>query len=485
MKKRLAIALSLAIFFIISLPIALVISSIQNHGLFLIIAILGLVYTAIYVFGGLAKLIIYFIYGATTALFLILLPEIYQLPFVFIGTLLFILNPLANFESFLEKQLNEEDVLPMRISIRGSYWPFFAYRREMKNYYHLPQSRKLFTKKWYLYLRQATTLLLLFLGIFLFIHEISSIASAIDTLDPIYFLSFYSVFIFFLLTFILYKKGFTSTFRALSVSIFPVLVFVVLISDLSMLVKLILGIAIFVLGLVISIFELVKYYQRVVYESYHYYDIDSQEEVYANALFEPLVYNEPYRLTATYDLKVPVEVFEKSFHDILVYINYFKMILVSYAIKDDYIYLTCHFHFKQEKRVEKFKTYLESKFKKEVPYTLKDDVFKKEYETKVFHRPDYIIARALYLAHLLKDLEIQSKIIVQMIAYFKSTNDLLRFANEYPCKRMPQIDEQDMLTVKIDLPLINSDFIIESKIREVLLSLMSYHGQYVRINVYY
>ncbi|MFU8792931.1 MAG: hypothetical protein ACNA7K_02810 [Acholeplasmataceae bacterium] len=484
MKKRLAIAVSLAVFIIISLPVALVISSIRSQGIFIVLAILGLVYVAVYVFGGLAKLIVYFIYGAFTALFLTLLPDVYQLPFVFIGTLLFVLNPLANFESFLEKKLNDDDVLPIRLSIRGSYWPYFAYRREMKTYYHLPQQRKLITKRWYLYLRQITTILLLFAGIFIFILEISNIAIALDTLEPTLFLSFYTVFVLFLLTLLMYKKGFTSSFRALMIATFPTLIFVVFLTDLSFFTQSIIAGTIFLAGIVTTAVELKKYYYRVLYQSYNYYDVDFQKDVYANHLFETLVYNDSYIQTGTYKFKVSRDVFNKHLTAILVYLNYFKIIMVAYAFKKDTVEMVCHFHKKQKKRPDKLKTYLESTFKTTVDMYLFLDPFKKEYEESFFHRPDYIVSRALYLAHLAKELEIKSRVIVQMIAYFKSEADLSQFMKEHPVKRLPRYDEDDSITVKIEMPLINSDFIIESKIRELLLSLMTARGKFVRINVY-
>lgn len=484
MKKRLAIAVSLAIFIIISLPVALVISSIRNQGIFIVLAILGMVYIAVYVFGGLAKLIVYFIYGAITALFLTLLPEVYQLPFVFIGTLLFVLNPLANFESFLEKKLNDDDVLPIRFSIRGSYWPYFAYRREMKTYYHLPQQRKLITKKWYLYLRQLSTILLLSSGIFIFILEISNIAIALDTLEPTLFLSFYSVIILFLLTLLMYKKGFTSSFRALMIAIFPTLIFVVFLTDLSLFTKAIMAGTIFLAGIVTSAVELRKYYQRVLFEGYNYYDVDFQKDVYANHLFESLIYNDSYTQTGTYKMKVNKDLFKKHLPAILIYLNYFKVIMVAYAFKKETVEIVCHFHKKQKKRPDKLKTYLEGLFKTTVDMYLFHDPFKKDYEEGFLHRPDYIVSRALYLAHLAKELEIKSRVIVQMIAYFKCEADLQQFMKEHPVKRLPHYDVDDSVTVKIEMPLINSDFIIESKIRELLLSLLTSRGKFVRINVY-
>ena len=114
--------------------------------------------------------------------------------------------------------------------------------------------------------------------------------------------------------------------------------------------------------LVILGFELSKLYQRVAYDSYHYYDVDLQMEVYANALFEPLIYNESFTKCATFLIKVKPEDFQKQFHSILVYANYFRFIITAYTLEKQGITIHAHFHHKNEKRIEKFKTF----FRKQV-----------------------------------------------------------------------------------------------------------------------
>ncbi len=49
-----------------------------------------------------------------------------------------------------------------------------------------------------------------------------------------------------------------------------------------------------------------------------------------------------------------------------------------------------------------------------------DDPNKHQYEQNFFHRPDYIVARGLALANLLKELEIKTRIIESMIVYFEN-----------------------------------------------------------------
>lgn len=485
MKTRIAVAGSLTLFILVFLPIALVLSDIQSQRFFLILAILLLVYLGIYVFGGVAKLIVYFIYGLAMIVTLVLLPQDYHLPFILFGTLLFVLNPLASLETYLESTLRDEDVLPIRISIYGSYWPFFSYRHEMKNYYHLPQARKLYTKSWYLYLRQATTISLFSLGVFLFIHEINNIANSIDNFNFSNFFVLYVVIMVFILAFFSFRKGFTSTYRMLLIAMFPAFIYVVVVSDLDFVFKVVFAATLFILGVIVAIVEIVKFYRRVAYNSYHYYDVDQQKEVFANALFEPLVYNETYTLCGEYKIKITVETFQKHFHDILVYANYFKFIITAYAFGQETVYLHADFHYRKSRRAHLFKTYLESMFKISIPLVLREDPGKEIYERKFFHRPPYIIARAQHLAELLKELEIDTKIVISMVLYFESEDNLHNFEEDYPVMRMNQIETENTYAVRVDIPAPNLDYVIETKIREVLLSMMIHEGRFVRITVYY
>jgi hypothetical protein len=485
MKSRLIIALTLSILILILMPIALSLFNIRGRGIFMISAIVSFVYIGVYVFGGIPKLIIYAIYGIVIAVVLSMIPYDYQMPVVIIGTLLFILNPLSLFEKYLESKMKDEDKLPIRISIRGSYWPFFEYRKEMKNFYHLPQQKKLYTKKWYLHARQITMVLLYTLGVFIFIHQISYIANRIDDINWYNFFTLYVVIIVFLLAYFVHLKGFTSTFRTFGISLFPPIIFMLMISDFPDALKYSLAGSFVIFGLVIGTIELINLHKRVAYDSYKYYDVDQQMEVHANALFEPLVYNETFTLCGHYQIKKSKKDFRKHFQDILIYANFFHFIITAYAIDKDTVHLYAEFNTKAMKRAQKFKTFLESKYKTTVPLDLQSDPEKTLYEEKFFHRPEYIIARAQRLAELLKELNIDSSIIISIIAYFKNESDIKSLSDEYQVSIMPNMKVDDYITARIDIKTINNEYMIETKIRDVLLNLLISQGQFVRISVYY
>lgn len=485
MKRRLLIAGSLTILIFILMPLALILLNLRGQGIFMISAIVSLVYVGLYVFGGIPKMIVAIIYGIFTFIFLYFLREDYHLPFIIIGTLLFVLNPLSNFESYLTSKMSDEDVLPIHFSLRGSYWPFFSYQKEMKNFYHLPQARKLYTKRWYLHSRQLTLLLLVTLGIFFFILGINNIANSLDNFSWFNFFVFYNVIMLFVLAFMLYKKGYTSTFRTFVLALFPPIIYLVFLSVFPTSIKFLLASSLLLIGLVVSIIELIKYYQRVVYDSYHYYDPDLQMEVYANALFEPLVYNESYILSGCYKIKVKHDRFLKVWKDILVYANWHKLLITAYTVHKDYIELYVDFHFKDTKKPEKLKTYLEMKFKMSVSCEVVEDPNKERYEKKFFHSTEYIIARAINLANLLKELEIKSKVIISMIVYFENEEDMHAFGEEYKVNPIEDLSNDTYITVRIDQPSLNVDYMIESKIRDILLALLIHRGHFVRITVYY
>ena len=484
MKRRIIISMIISLLMVIAMPFVWIFSASHEQGLFLIGVLIVTVYLAIYIFGSLPKLIIYVTYGGFTALSLYMLQD-YQIPIIMIATLLFVLNPLASFETFLNKRMSDENVLPIHISIHGSRWPFYDYRKAMKNFYHLPQSRKLFTKKWYLHLRQILMLLFIASGIFLYINQINMIVNTLDDFSWIRFFTFYMVIILFLLAWIIHQKGFTSMFRAMGISLFPPVIYLVLISSFANPLRYSLAGSLLLVAIVISIWELVTLYQRVAYDTYHYYDVDRQLEVFANALFEPLVYNESYTLCADYRFKGTQKEFDKISQDILIYANYFRFIIVAYTFGEGMVEINAHFHYRDEKRVNKFKTFLESKLKRKLDMRYFHDFNKSEYEQQNFHKPAYIIARTQHLAELLTDLQISAKIIISFIVYFESLEDMQEMAKNYHLTPLTDLKVDQYFTARVDIQSINDDYVIETKVRDFLLSLLINAGTFVRVSVYY
>ncbi len=485
MKRRIIISIIIAGIIIITSPFAMAFLGIEGRGIFLITAIVLLVYVGIFIFGGLPELIVYGIYGILTTLALYIVGTSYQVPIIVVSTLLFLLNPLSTFEAWLRKSMADENTQPIHISFRGKRWPFFAYRKEMKNYYHLPQSRKLFLNKNYKHLRQVSMIGLIAIGIYLFIHEINHIANTLENFNWTNFLTFYVIVIIFLLAYFIHLKGFTSTFRTFAISLIPPIIYVIIITDFDFLIKvfIISGFAVF--SLVIAGIELIRLYQRVIYDDLYYYDVDLQKEVHANALFEPLVYNETYTLCSELKIKVSQKEFDDQFHSILIYANFFHFMIVAYTYGNDEITLFAHFYYKDQKRLDHFKTYLETKFQRTVEVNSFSDFNKTSYEEQFFHKDAYIIARAQHLASLLKDLHIKSKVIISLVVYFDNKKQYEEFNMVHPSVILDDITIEDYISAKVDLVCVNNSYVIETKLRDILLSLMIYKGKFVRLNVFY
>jgi hypothetical protein len=147
------------------------------------------------------------------------------------------------------------------------------------------------------------------------------------------------------------------------------------------------------------------------------------------------------------------------------------------------LYVFADFHYKKRKKVDLFKTFLESKFIMAIPYTLETDVHKFKYEQTFFHRLPYITARAKHLAQLLKDLSNEPIIIVTMIMYFESLKDVESFKLTYPILVLSDIHVTDYIAVKVDIPLNNNDYIITQEITKLYETMKSHQGNFVRILV--
>lgn len=486
MKKRLWFLLISTILIFIILVVSFFLGNTNEKRYVGAFSIIWIAYLLIIIFAGMPKFFIAVIYGLLTSIFLILLPE-YNLAFILIGALLFVLNPLSDLENVFVKKLPKQG--SMISQIRGSYEPFYQYRKEVKNYYHFPQVRKLHTKPSYLRRRQAVVIVMSILAIFLLIREIELLMRILTQPFNIHAFSAstYSVILLIVLTVILYRKGFQSMVSILTISIFPPVTYSLYVTLKPAYLGFILGTIALGLGIAVAVIEYLNYMKRVVYEYYHYYDNDKQEEVFANALFEPFVYNDSFILSAKFSIKTDLHKFNKKFQNILSYSNFKRFFITAYTYnrRKDTVTIYTEFHYRDEKLIKKLNAYLEAIFEDSIKYTVTNDKDKKLYEQTFFHNYDYIVARTLYLADILKVLEIKDNVIVRMVCYFENYEDLKAMSKNYAITRMPELDLENIITVRIDTKVNNIDYVIEARIREILIDLLVNRGKYVRVSVFY
>ena len=484
MSRRLLIALTIASSIIVSMVIASYFLKPDEQTIYALVSVLFLLYVALYLFGGLAKLIVFFIYGVLIAISLALLSEQFSLAVIFIGTLLFVLNPLADFENYLNKTLDDQEIEPFRVTWLGKFETFYAYRKEMKSHYHLPQVRKLYTKRWYQKARNLTVFALFGIDMFMLIFVANDIA-IFRTITPNNVLVIYFITIIFIMMILLHKKGFTTMMRVVRLSVFLPIIFILAVTDdISYTYKWIFVPVVVVFGVAMGIVELIRYYMRVSYSAYQYYDQDRQELVFANALFEPLVYNEHTTEIAHYGMEVSLETFHTHLDEILIYANLHRFIITAYTHNKKYAYIYAEFHQTQANRILKFQTFLEGIFKTHVGLRQFSDLNRKFYEATFFHNPDYIVARALNLAHLLNELEIRGEVIISLMVYFKDKDHAKTYNKAYPSREL-DYNESGVITLQTNVKVRNLDYIIENTVRDILLELKMNQGTYVRIMLYY
>ncbi|CDR31019.1 Uncharacterised protein [Acholeplasma oculi] len=485
MRRRIFISLIISILLLISFSFVYPFLELDYSIIYTVGTVILFVLLFVYLFSGIHKFIVVFIYSVIIISGLLVLPD-YQQPMIAIGTLMIVLNPLANFEQYIERKLRDEDTLPLRISIRGKYWPFYSYRQEMKNYVRLPQTKKLFTKKWYLRSRQLLTVTMLFAGIYLFISELRNIYIDLQTYNPIQFFTFYGVVTLFVLTFILYKKGFNALFRAAIMFIYVPMILAIWLLPISLTSQIILTVVISLLGIADIIYEKVSSLNRVAYHAYKYYDQDDQRYVFANDFYEPFVYNETYHIVGIYKFRIDLETFQKHIHEVLFYSNRKHFMITAYTYNGSDLMIYTDFFHKHGKRAQNFSTFLENLYHTQVSEQIVYDKNKQIYEKTFFHKTDYIVARALSLADLLNDLHIiNNELIISIIFSFKEMEDILKLSKLYYVARLEELDDAEYYAARVSIRVSNSKFAIEQKVRDLLLNAMIYKAQYVRILVYY
>lgn len=483
MKKRLALFIVLFIIFIAAIILAIFLKEEVYSRILLALSLITATFFSIYLFFGVGKLVTSLIYGMILAILLIFLSK-FDTELIFITTFILFLNPLHRFEDFVDSRFNEDKTLLE--TFRGSYNSYYSYRKEVKEHLHLPQVKKTFTRPGYLMIRRVLTILMAMAAIFLLIREVNNLVNLIKNFNVhLFFASSYSIIILLLLTVLLYRKGFQSMTNLLTVSIFPPIAYTLYVNVTPTFLGVILGTIVGIIGIIVAVIQYTNFRSRIVYEHYHYYDQERLVNVYANALFEPYVYDEHYRLTTTFTFKANQVDFNKNFHSIIVHADFNKFFITAYTTSKDEVEIFTDFHYKDEHKIIKFKQFLNEMFGTDIRTMMIDDPSKELFESRFFHNTDYIIARTVYLANILKKLEIKSSIIVSLTAYFKDLKEITKLSAKYHVTRLPELDLDDVYLVKLELRIVNVDYVIETKMQELLLDLLIRKGKFVRVSVFY
>lgn len=424
---------------------------------------------------GFPRFIIYFVYGILSVLIIYYSPEKYRFLIVFLLTFLIVVNPLVFLEVYLDNNLAKRTTKTYELKIKGKYETFYKYRKAMKEYYHFPQTRKLYTKKWYNYLRNITVIVLFSLLIFLIIYTTNIILSVTNLNDVnILFVYFQLVLTFMLI--ILYKRGFTSMFRIARLTIVPTLYYLIYMSSLEGILAILFYVILTVAIIGMFIAEVYFYYTRVKYQAYEYINPIKNTSVFANALYEPFIYDDN-KISYVYEFEASLDLFHKKRFELIVFANLKRTIITAYEATKRKIRVFVEMY--DENKIAQYQAKLSTMFNTSVKLSKLDDNY---YEKMFLHNQEYIITRALSLAHLLNELKIKEELIIKTSMFF----DSIEKAKELLFKYETELQDVDgKLVLDVILKVKNVDYLIESKLRDLLLDMLVQGGVFIRIKVYY
>ncbi len=478
MKKRFYIAS--IIFIVLSLTFLILPIALPGNlsAVFLLAFFISTFYIVIYFIGGLSKLFVYIIYGIGLFLLMYFFSD-YKFAFIIIGTFILLLNPLAYFENKIAKALDSPDPIEFQMLVKRSYFPIFDYRAKMKEYYHLPQTRKFYKNNKYYYLVNLTTFILAGIGIFLTLLELNAMARELQQLRLESILVFYIVVAIFFAALVINKKDFSSLKHNIIPMIFlptPLLAFM---TNLSLFWKVIIASISGAVALVLLFHAFYQYMRRVTYHSSNYLDTNNNHFVYANLLYEPYMFNEYFTTVGIYELNISIDQFHDRLNDVLAYANFKLFFITAYIDTGKGVVIYTQFHKNHQKSPEKFTKYLEKKYKTNVATTITSDPSHEIFENTFFKTDDYIVARALSFGKLIKNLDIEIPLIIRMFFYFNNPQDLRGFVEHYNVDLISL--RENVITVKVEFEIANVDYLIDLKVREILLNALINDGHYVRI----
>lgn len=473
LRKYLFIIASVISFFL--LVLGLIFLDNQYHTTVALISAFLFVYALINFLYGLPRFIIYFVYGILSITIIYLSPEKYRFLIVFLLTIVVVINPLVFLEVYLDKKLAKKTTKTYELKITGKYETFYKYRRAMKEYYHFPQTRKMYTKKIYTYLRNVALITLFSLLIFLIIYT-TNIIITVDNLNDVNILFVYFQVVLTFMLIILYKRGFTSMFRIARMAFLPIIYYLIYLSSLEGLLALLFYILLSIAIIGMFIAEVYLYFTRVKYLAYEYINPINNTSVYANALYEPFIYDEN-KISVVYEFEASLDLFHKKRFELIVFANFKKTIITAYEATNRKVRVFVEMY--DDKKIAAYQAKLSTLFKTSVKLSRLDDNY---YEKMFLHNHEYIVTRALSLAHILNELEIKDQLIIKTSMFFESIDKAKELLFKYETELQ---DIEGKLVLDVILKVKNVDYLIETKIRDLLLDMLVQGGVFIRIKVYY
>lgn len=436
-----------------------------------------------FLIGGFSSLIINFVYAAVVTIFIYSLPK-YDMVFTIAGSFLFVLNPLRFFQKKLEVKFNEKPFAYRDLVGSGSY-VFYAYKSDMKEYFHF-KARCAYNKGgFYYFLRNAVSSFLFGGGMFLGFSKIVSYENfmKLKIEEAIFFL--FAVIVLFAISVLVSRKSFRSGLRA-TYSLLPIIItaLVYYSNDFKNIYLQHILTAVGVLFIITTvIIQIVRYFRRVIYISYDYTSKDNVITS-ANALYEPYIFENGYNLVAIYRFPIKDRPFNKLFYKLLVQANFRKFIITGYTIKDGYMTLYAAFKDKAYAKARYFMHYISKLYKsKDVSLNTIIDNDHLVYPTAFSNDENYIIKRAIVSANHLKELSYTKSLMLSFFFYFKNKDNMEDFMSSNKDLIFDYKELHNLLN--IDVISKNDPFKIEMFVRLILLSASKTGGNYIKISLKY
>lgn len=433
--------------------------------------------------GGISYLVINLFYALIITILIYSLPK-YDMVITIAGSFLFMLNPLRIIQEKLRLKFNEKPFSLKDLAISSNNI-FYAYRSDMKKYFHHDAKCKYNKGGFYFFLRNITSSILFGGGVFLSFLKIVSYENFISLkiYEAIFYL--FAVIFLFISSVLVARKSFFSGFRFIY-SILPLLLTYYISFYIPFKGELTKIITISFLGLIaflILIISFSLYLRRVVYFSYNYFGANDNKQTSANALYEPYIFESGASLVAIYSFPIGGS-FNKRLRKLFIRANIKRFIITGYKIKDGYLTLYTAFSDKSYSKARSFMNYISTIFEtKDVSLNTIVDKAHLIYPKAFSNDENYIITRAKTTAQLLWELNYKKAFLLSFFFYFENYGDIIRFKDVIKDKIYDSKEIDNLLNV--DVLTKNDSLKVEFYIRLLLANTQKYGGNYLKLAIKY
>lgn len=460
--------------------------------------IIFLIYLFNFFWGGVSKLVVNGIYATLIILFNMAYPRFF-LGIAIAGAFLIIFNPLKPLQNLIARSLKSEVHISLSSLALRQNKVFWEYRKVMKQHFHLDSYAKLFQNRVYAFLRRAVPTLLYICGAFLAIYSLNEDKHRqnFEFMKKAFGVNNYAFTIFmivsivciFIFGYIIYLKSFKSGVRFLTILVIPFITFVIhllknIIFKNQTTLYLVVHSGFIIASLVIVIIQIVLYFKRVTYKYYHYFDNDKQEEVFANALYEPFVFDNGYSRVGVFNIAISKYAFQEKFQKVISFANQKYFIITSYVFRDNYVTIYTVFKNSDTAHPRQFLKFLSKIYCCNfITINTFLDEEKLFYPKLFYNNENYIVARTITEAKELLKLGFYKPIILSFFFDFPSENDIINYSQKQPTNTYRTTNNKKLVETRTTVE--NDETMLEITSRKILLDALMHNAKYLKVSIRY